>query len=315
MSPNTIAVSATQEDFEEDFVLVEGTSSCLQPGDESEDETAPSGDMRSQEPRFSKKGARWRREKLRARSHLVLLKLYGLEEGLTNPVQSCSTCFSIKETYQCSDCIHAPMLCASCIVDVHRYMPFHRLQFWSVEEGRSAWESTSLSALGLVLYLGHNGFQCPRAARDGIRTLQLFDINGQHEIPTLFCQCSELYHDQGDQLLAVHLYPASDDAPRTAFSFRLMKHFLLSQLEMCCSAASYYDMLALQTDNVNTRALKKCYSQFISCTREWKVIKTLMRANSKTGTDLKAGEATVKCGFCPIPGVNIPEDWKSDPDA
>lgn len=29
-SPNPIAVSATQEDFEEDFVLVEGTPSCLQ---------------------------------------------------------------------------------------------------------------------------------------------------------------------------------------------------------------------------------------------------------------------------------------------
>lgn len=212
--------------------------------------------MRSHEPRFSKKGAWWRQEKLRAQSHFVLLKLYALEEGLADPVQSCSTCLGIKETYQCSDCIHAPMLCASCIIDVHRYMPFHCLQFWSVEEGRSAWESTSLSALGFVLYLGHNGYQCPRAPCDGIRTLQLFDVNGQHEIPTLFCQCSELYHDQGDQLLGVHWYPSSDDTPRTAFSFRLMKHFLLSQLEMCCSAASYYDMLALQTDNVNTRALK-----------------------------------------------------------
>ncbi|KAG8977493.1 hypothetical protein FRC05_001351 [Tulasnella sp. 425] len=300
-SSNTMTVSATQEDFEEDFVL---------PGDESEDETTPSGDMHSQEPRFSKKGAKWRREKLRTRSHCVLLKLYALEEGLADRARKCSTCLGIKETYQCSDCTHAPMLCASCITDVHRYMPFHRLRFWSVEEGRGAWGFTSLSTLGFVLYLGHNGFQCPRAPHNGIRTLQIFDINGQHEIPTLFCQCSELYHNQADQLLAVHLYPSSDDIPQTAFSFRLMKHFLLSQLEMCCSAASYYDMLALQTDNVNTRALK-----FLSCTREWKVIKTLMRANSKTGTDLKAGEATVKCGFCPIPGVNIPEDWKSDPDA
>ncbi|KAG8932305.1 hypothetical protein FRC01_014618 [Tulasnella sp. 417] len=81
-----------------------------------------------------------------------------------------------------------------------------------------------------------------------------------------------------------------------------MKHFLLSQLEMCCSAASYYDMLALQTDGVGTRFLK-----FLSSTREWKVIKTFIKANSKTGLDLKPGEGTVECGFCPIPGVNIPE--------
>ncbi|KAG8912686.1 hypothetical protein FRC01_004952 [Tulasnella sp. 417] len=71
----------------------------------------------------------------------------------------------------------------------------------------------------------------------------------------------------------------------------------------------------LQTDSVNTRSLKNCYPQFLSSTREWKVIKTLMKANSKTGQDLKPGEATVKCGFCPIPGVNIPDSWEDDPEA
>ncbi|KAG8950567.1 hypothetical protein FRC04_007386 [Tulasnella sp. 424] len=181
-SSNTMTVSATQEDFEEDFVL---------PGDESEDETTPSGDMHSQEPRFSKKGAKWRREKLRTRSHCVLLKLYALEEGLADRARKCSTCLGIKETYQYRQCQHA-------------------------------------GTEGNVTALEYDRLPSERSL--------------------------------------THLY-------------------------------------------------QKCYSQFLSCTREWKVIKTLMRANSKTGTDLKAGEATVKCGFCPIPGVNIPEDWKSDPDA
>lgn len=39
-----------------------------------------------------------------------------------------------------------------------------------------------------------------------------------------------------------------------------------------------------------------------------------MRACSKDGMDLQPGEATVKCGLCPIPGVNIPNDWKDDPN-
>ncbi|KIO27389.1 hypothetical protein M407DRAFT_73231 [Tulasnella calospora MUT 4182] len=218
--------------------------------------------------------------------------------------------------YQCTDCIHPPLICGSCTTDVHRRMPFHRLRFWAVDDaGNGSWEKTSLAAVGFVLHIGHGGLQCPRATWESVRTVQVLDINGQHSIPMLFCQCHELYEDQAEQLLQLRLYPASDDSPRTAFTFRVMKHFLLCQLEMCCSAASYYDMLALQTDSVNIRSLKNCYPQFLSSTREWKVIKTFMKANSKTGLDLKPGDATVKCGFCPIPGVNIPDAWKDDPEA
>ncbi|KAG8930347.1 hypothetical protein FRC01_002908 [Tulasnella sp. 417] len=79
--------------------------------------------------------------------------------------------------------------------------------------------------------------------------------------------------------------------------------------------ASYYDTLALFTDPVETRMLPNCYSQFLSCTREWKVIEAFMRSCSQNGIDLGTGEATVKCAMCPIPGVNIPQDWNKDPDA
>ncbi|KAG9010849.1 hypothetical protein FRB90_007598 [Tulasnella sp. 427] len=89
----------------------------------------------------------------------------------------------------------------------------------------------------------------------------------------------------------------------------------IEEFEMNCGAASYYDTMALFTDAVNTRELKNCNSQFLSCTREWKVLEIMMRACSRDGTDLQAGEGAVQCPICPIPGVNLPDNWKEDPDA
>lgn len=235
--------------------------------------------------------------------------------------------------YQCVDCLHPPILCQECIVTRHQQTPFHRLRRWVILNEIGAWESTSLAELGYILHTGHSGYRCPRALSDSVRVLQVVHINGQHSIPALFCQCSASYEDEGDQLLKLRLYPASDDRPQTAFTFQLLQHFLISQIEMCCAASSYYDMLVLQTDSVNTRSIKvsvcihyrgtkanlrcakNCYNQFLACTREWKVLQSFLRANSETGHDLRPGEAAVQCGFCPIPGVNIPDGWQEDPHA
>ncbi|KAG9040408.1 hypothetical protein FS837_000682, partial [Tulasnella sp. UAMH 9824] len=317
-APDGLGGSESEAEFEEDFVLVEDAPACIQPTDDDHTaEDTPSGDRGAEESRFTKKGARWRREKLRSRSCRFLARFYALESS-PNPLNpsGCQCCLGSYQVYQCLDCVHAPFICESCMIDAHRRLPFHRLRFWSVQEsGDGAWETTSLASIGFVLHTGHGGFQCTRAVNESVRVVQVLDINGQHSIPMLFCQCQENYEDQGDQLFRLRLYPASDDIPQTAFTFRLMKHFLLCQLEMCCSAAGYYDMLALQTENVNTRSLKNCYPQFLCSTREWKVLDTFMNANSKTGLDLKPGEGTVECGFCPIPEVNIPDTWRDDPDA
>ncbi|KAG8937602.1 hypothetical protein FRC00_003551 [Tulasnella sp. 408] len=329
-APDSLGGSESETEFEEDFVLVEDAPTCIQtlipcivflshiqPADDDyAAEDTPSSDWGAEESRFPKKGARWRREKLRSRSCRFLARFYALESG-PDPLSSpgCESCFGSHQLYQCLDCVHAPFICGSCMIDVHRRLPFHRLQFWSVQEnGDGAWETTSLASIGFVLHTGHKGFQCTRAVNESVRVVQVLDINGQHSIPMLFCQCQENYEDQGDQLFRLRLYPASDDVPQTAFTFRLMKHFLLCQLEMCCSAARYYDMLALQTGSVNTRFLKVWRVQF-NLTEEWKVIEAFMTANSKTGLDLKPGEGTVECGFCPIPGVNIPDTWRADPEA
>lgn len=128
-----------------------------------------------------------------------------------------------------------------------------------MEGNYGAWSNTTLADLGYVLQLGHGIDPCPYASNDRIRPLQLFDLNGQHTVHASFCECDGSNADQVGMLLDMQLYPATDDLPRVAFTFRLLKHFVMSQFEMTCGAASYYNTLALITDAVNTRSLKVCF--------------------------------------------------------
>lgn len=141
----------------------------------------------------------------------------------------------------------------------HTRLPFHRPRRWTLEGNYGAWSRISLTDLGYILQLGHGVVECPCASIDRIRPLQLFDLNGQHVIHASFCECNGSDSDQAEMLLDMQLYPATDVLPRVAFSFRLLKHFVMSQFEMTCGAASYYDTLALTTDAVNTRRLKGCF--------------------------------------------------------
>lgn len=274
------------EHFQGDPILVEDSPTCvqvrtwpfvrsyetnlsadwntIQPEEEEEETGAPGTGFN----RRSKNGARYRREKLRLRSQEFLLHLYRQQCAPENINAGCATCDSVSGSFQCTDCLSSPMQCSSCIVQYHIRLPFHRVQKWEMDGNYGAWQQVTLSKLGLILRLGHGTFGCPNASIERVRPLNVFDLNGQHEIMASFCECQGSDSDQAAMLLDLQLYPATDDLPRVAFTFRLLKHFQLSQCEMSCAAASYYDTLALFTDAVNTRMLpvrsfSSCHERFI----------------------------------------------------
>ncbi|KAG9013177.1 hypothetical protein FRB90_006149 [Tulasnella sp. 427] len=302
----SLTAAGRSDQFQGDPILVEDSPTSVQPEEEEEENDICEAKFN----RRSKNGARYRREKLNTRARTFLPQLYRHEGYSETRDGLCAACLKEPAQYECLDCLDPPVLCKSCMIKYHVRLPLHRIRRWSIEGNYGAWEKDSLSGLGLIVRVGHGIFSCPNARADRLRSLQIFDLNGQHEITASFCECQDEDSDQAAMLLGLKLYPATDDLPRIAFTFRLLKHFVLLQAETNCAAASYYDTLALSTDAVDTRSLP-----FLSCTREWKVLEMVMRACSQSGTDLRAGEATVKCGLCPIPGVNMPENWKDDPDA
>ncbi|KAG6818624.1 hypothetical protein H0H93_003377 [Arthromyces matolae] len=92
-------------------------------------------------------------------------------------------------------------------------------------------------------------------------------------------------------------------------TFELLRNFQLLSFMSKISAFEYYQTLVRLTDNTGTKDLPMV--------REWRHIKLLKRAgrgHDVTGAKgTRAGECAVLCPACPLPGINLPKDWKSSP--
>lgn len=59
---------------------------------------------------------------------------------------------------------------------------------------------------------------------------------------------------------------------------------------------------------------QSCYKAFSRMIREWKHLKLMKRAgrgNDTTGVaGTGPGELVVLCPACPLPGINLPDDWE-----
>lgn len=99
--------------------------------------------------------------------------------------------------------------------------------------------------MGLTVYFGHDGECCPRSS--AATKLTVVDITGVHSLRICWCRCQ--LREDPLQLLSARLYPASMSCPRTAFTFRLLDDFLLSNKISGCPAQSYYDRVRRLTDS------------------------------------------------------------------
>lgn len=78
--------------------------------------------------------------------------------------------------------------------------------------------------------------------------LTVVDMTGIHHLDVNWCGC-ENCPPRDQQLLAMGLYPASTLQPQTAFTFRVLDDYLLTNKECKTSAMSYYSRLRRVTDN------------------------------------------------------------------
>lgn len=282
--------------------------------------------------------------------------------------KSCQHCRSARGDWRCTSCFRAPLLCSECCVKLHKQAPFHRIERW-MEDGH--FEAAQLADVGLRIFLGTAGEACVchgRSNQEGDRTeadedewesdeeeddgmpnetylgrasynrgvtgnkMIVVHVTGVHVLPVLFCSCSRSLPPD-IQLLAAGLYPSTQRAIRTCFTFEVLDAYLLDNLECKTPASSFFARLRRLTNPIQphkvpvsatifnggpclTRREQNHYEALLRVSRQWSHLRDLMKHGfGYPGAEVPGrGDLAYFCPACPQPGINLPSDWKEDPE-
>ncbi|KAJ2927052.1 hypothetical protein H1R20_g10072, partial [Candolleomyces eurysporus] len=165
---------------------------------------------------------------------------------------------------------------------------------------------TGLS-LGLRIQLGHeHGETCsnPRPAINN--EFVIIDSDGIHCVALDFCGC-ERTQPAAVQLLRARLFPATLTDPHTAASFRVLETFQMLSFTARTSAYKFLAAIRRRTNNCCQDKVpdKDRYWEFMRMIHEWRHLRLLKRK----GRGTQPGECVVLCPACPLPDINLPDDW------
>ncbi|KAI0037647.1 hypothetical protein FA95DRAFT_1506726, partial [Auriscalpium vulgare] len=205
-------------------------------------------------------------------------------------------------------------LCVPCIVKLHSRNPLHLVEKWN----GTTFERTSLATLGLRIQLNHPPDTVCGHRESARSDFVVIHTNGIHTVNLDFCGCgqsSTLHRRQ--QLLRFSWWPATTIDPNTAATFAALKKYHLLSLTGKLTGYDAWRSLELETDNSGTSSLPDRLPAWMVMIREWRHI-TIMkrggRGHDETGVAGTAdGELAVQCPACPLPGINLPEDWEAAP--
>ena len=146
--------------------------------------------------------------------------------------------------------------------------------------------------------------------------VRIAHTNGIHHLGVVTCTCRGL-DDLPADLMFSRLVPSSFTIIRTLFTTMALDTFRLANLEMKASAYSYYKFIHRLTAKT-TSNVPDLYPDLRKLSRAWRWMKKLKWAGfgHKTAdpTTPAAGELSIFCPACPQPDINLPEDWKTDPN-
>ena len=160
----------------------------------------------------------------------------------------------------------------------------------------------------------------------------MLHTNGLHYVAVDFCGCDNRISNR-QQLLRSEWFPATVHQPQTCATFRLLEQFHVITLAGKLSAHEYYKAMEYLTDNMELNipkvgvvpsdqssslilpfSLKTRYKSFmrmICMFRHLKLMKRAGRGNLQGGlVTTGAGDLAPDCPACPVPGVNLPANWK-----
>ena len=162
--------------------------------------------------------------------------------------------------------------------------------------------------------LGHSEM---RPVADGLNNtyVRVVHTNGIHHLAMVTCLC----HGEDNvplDLVASRLLPASFTHIRTLFTTPLLDYFRLCNLELKASAYQFYQLIRRLTRPLGNGEIVNLYHEFRRMSRLWRWMKKLKWAgyghNQQDPLQPPPGSLANYCPTCPQPGVNLPEDWKSD---
>ncbi|EDR06098.1 uncharacterized protein LACBIDRAFT_302274 [Laccaria bicolor S238N-H82] len=220
--------------------------------------------------------------------------------------------------------------------------PFHWIERWTGIFYEQSW----LWKVGLVINLGHQGERCPQSARNldadiDIKEDRWFDLedlpstsadpkppdrvynggwvmtiihtSGVHHLPVVFCGCSGAAA-KDIQLFHVGLYPSTYKSCQTVFTFQLLNDYLLENLKCKTSATHYYSKLRRITNFAFPNSIPNRYHKLIRVGRQYHNLTELATCGfGHKGKAPRPGEMVFFCRTCPLPGVNLPDDWNENP--
>ncbi|KAG8711643.1 hypothetical protein FRC09_020500 [Ceratobasidium sp. 395] len=222
----------------------------------------------------------------------------------------CESCLNVAESfYRCTSCLGRAALCSGCIVASHRSQPTHRIREW---DGK-CWVDSSLSSVGLTIYLGHGGKPCDD--NDKTWTLLVGDLNGFTEISVRYCTHSKPVQ-KALQLLDVGLFPCTDEHPKTAFTFPMLDMYDALTTVARTSGHKYYSALERVTNPGFPDDVKDRYREMMTTHRKH----LHMEKQCRSGYSFKAhpiidvhpGDQAFDCVACPRPGFNF--EWDEVPE-
>lgn len=167
--------------------------------------------------------------------------------------------------------------------------------------------------------------------RPQCRMIVFVDTSGVHEIPVVFCTCIDA-EPVDIQLLRMGLYPATTRRPKTAFTFRVLDDFLLTNKECQTAAMNYYSKLRRITndafphmvpvspstghfENVWPTYCQDQYRDLLRVSRQWRNLKARKMTGIGYSDNLTPGKGSfaIRCPACPRPGKNMADGWQTDP--
>lgn len=204
---------------------------------------------------------RWQRakgEEARGTPHSVNCRSWGLTSDAADELLT-----EWSPLFRCRDCFGGQMLCLLCLHDQHQQEPFHRIEFWQ----QATWfQRTTLWDTGFIWNVGHQGHQCPVVATRTAQGMQkepnllrVVHINGMHDVRAQYCECRM---SDGiapyQQLLAESVFPATHDRPATAYTFQVLKTFILLNHAAKTPVYEYHRALVHMTDAVQPATVRVC---------------------------------------------------------
>ncbi|KAG8902573.1 hypothetical protein FRC00_001366 [Tulasnella sp. 408] len=174
----------------------------------------------------------------------------------------------------------------------------------------------------------------PEDEIDWSENIRIIHTSGIFEFKVNQC-CCQGAPEVAMQMMALRLFPSTLTRPESAATFDVLRN---AQMHSLCGKESiwdYYEVVSRLTDNIRTdlpvsifllNVLQSVQAHFIIARqslyypltrimRQWRLLRSVKRSGYFTMSCIPPGGLVLRCPSCPRPGINLPDDWESDPMA